>query len=245
MRLLRIPLSLAFTFVVLAISAASGSAQVPGPCCLLPDNGSGTAALPPNCSVGYNGQGDITDGLPPGSPILLTAKLHSFTGVVAIPGGSLGGEQETWSATLDLTLQGTGVFAAYNRFIALPVSGQTHSAPRTAFQPVQSFSTLLNLLQGQIAGPGDPDFDLLRITGGNGFGLPSPGHTILTSQSGSWAVDSFFDITFRVDFIGTPAGPFGGMSGSTTNVLEHFTMCHEQPTPTAPASWGAMKALYR
>jgi hypothetical protein len=60
---------------------------------------------------------------------------------------------------------------------------------------------------------------LLRITGGSGFGLPSPGHTTLTrlGPAGSnWNVDSFFDITYRIDFVGHPGGPFGGMSGSTT-----------------------------
>jgi hypothetical protein len=78
---------------------------------------------------------------------------------------------------------------------------------------VQGFDTDLFRMTGQITG--DPDFDLLRITAGTDFGLPSPGHTTLTRlASGDWAVDSFFDITYRIDFVGAPGGPFAGASGS-------------------------------
>ncbi len=73
------------------------------------------------------------------------------------------------------------------------------------------------LLQGQVIG--DPDFDLLRITAGSGFGMPSPGHTTLTRlgpPGSNWNVDSFFDITYRIDFVGAPGGPLAGRSGSTT-----------------------------
>jgi hypothetical protein len=46
--------------------------------------------------------------------------------------------------------------------------------------------------------------------------LPSPGHTTLTDVGGGqFHVDSFFDVFYRIDFIGHPGGPYGGMSGST------------------------------
>src|SRR6185436_11446884 len=78
-------------------------------------------------------------------------------------------------------------------------------------------------LQGQLPA-GDPDFDLLRITAGTGFGLPSPGHTTLTQRpGGTWSVDSFFDITYRIDFVGHPGGHLGGMSGSTTATIRMAT----------------------
>src|SRR2546425_11935512 len=78
-------------------------------------------------------------------------------------------------------------------------------------------------LQGQLPA-GDPDFDLLIIRAGNDFGLPSPGHTTLTKQAGGdWAVDSFFDITYRIDFQGKPGGRIGGMSGSTTGTIRMAT----------------------
>src|SRR6185436_526698 len=71
---------------------------------------------------------------------------------------------------------------------------------------------------------GDPDFDLLRVTAGNDFGMPSPGHTTLTQlPGGNWDVDSFFDITYRIDFVGKAGGPFGGMSGSTTGTIRMQT----------------------
>ena len=80
---------------------------------------------------------------------------------------------------------------------------------------MQSFDTDMFRLFGQITG--DPDFDLLRVVAGTDFGLPSPGHTTLTQAAGSnWAVDSFFDITYRIDFVGRPGGPLAGRSGSTT-----------------------------
>src|SRR6185436_3755703 len=85
--------------------------------------------------------------------------------------------------------------------------------------PVQSFPTEMFRLFGQLP-PGDPDFDLLRITAGNDFGMPSPGHTTLRHQGGNqWAVDSFFDITYRIDFVGHAGGHIGGMSGSTTATI--------------------------
>ncbi len=244
MRSLRPLFALALSFLVLVLANSSAFAG-DVVCCLLPDNGNGTANLPPNCSVGYNGDGVIDQGFPAGSSIVIVAaRIHSFTGVFSGAGGFLGGEIEQWSgSTLDLTLQGTGAFSGYSRFLQIPVAGQTHSAPRTPFAPVQTFNTLLYGLQGQITN--DVDFDLLRITAGNGFGMPSPGQTTFTTSSGAWIVDSYLDITYRVDMIGKIPGIFAGMSGSTTNLSEHFVMCHEDPVPAMPASWGAMKAIYR
>jgi hypothetical protein len=87
----------------------------------------------------------------------------------------------------------------------------------------------MTLIQGQLTG--DPDFDLLRITAGSSFGLPSPGHTTLTRQGppgSGWAVDSFFDITYRIDFVGT-GGTLGGHSGSTTGTVRMVAV--RPPTP--------------
>jgi hypothetical protein len=54
--------------------------------------------------------------------------------------------------------------------------------------------------------------------------MPSPGHTTLTQLPNTeWAVDSFFDITYRIDFVGSPGGPLGGMSGSTTGTIRMQT----------------------
>jgi hypothetical protein len=74
---------------------------------------------------------------------------------------------------------------------------------------------------GQIVNPGDndPDFDLLRIVAGTDFGLPSPGHTTLLQTGPNWEVHSYFDLTYRIDFVARAGGPFSGMSGSTTHAV--------------------------
>jgi hypothetical protein len=227
---------------VLLVAPGLASAQVED-CCTLADNGNGTVDLPPNCSVGYLGAGQIRDGLPAGSPVNAAARLVGFNVTNQGAGGALGGEFQQWTASLELSLTGTGIYLGYNRFVILPMQGETHSAPRVPFTPVQSFDMNMHLLQGQITG--DPDFDLLRVTGGYGFGMPSPGHTTLTQVGTQWAVDSFFDITYRIDFVGNNTGTFAGRSGSTTEELKRFDMCHEHPVPARPATWGRLKASYR
>lgn len=214
------------------ISASNHCAY--GPSCALPDNGSGTADLPP-AGCQYIAPDDvmyIIDGLPSGTTIKMPPVLGNFTcaagigvcsfttsfGDCADPGGSLGGGKQCSDATLALNLSGTGTLLGFNRAINLPVGLEIHLAPRTPYAPAQNFNTDLFRCFGQIMG--DPDFDLLRIVGGTDFGLPSPGHTTLTQQSGgTWAVDSFFDVTYRVDFVGAPGGALAGRSGSTTATI--------------------------
>jgi hypothetical protein len=214
-----------------------------GPCCVVPDNGTGTADHPANCPSGYTGQMEIVNGLPPGATIDIGAILGSFGNLVQSPGGSLGGMRETWIANLSMSMAGTNALAGFNRVINVPITtGESHSAPRVLFAPSQSFDTDLFGMNGQIVG--DPDFDLLRITAGTNYGLPSPGHTIFTQSGGNWAVDSFFDITYRIDFVGHPGSPLGGMSGSTTGTYR-FEMCHDRATPARKSTWGQLKQHYR
>jgi len=85
-------------------------------------------------------------------------------------------------------------------------------------------------MSGQIFG--DPDFDILRFTAGTANGLPSPGHTTLSDLgAGQWNVDSFFDITYTIDFQGAPGGQLEGLSGTTTSSLRIRT---GETIPTAP-----------
>jgi hypothetical protein len=142
------------------------------------------------------------------------------------------------------TMQGTGLLSGYNRVLSFPIlpggtgvlsfptnefdAGdpfgapyEVHAAPRMLNAPVQSFA--INLFRGfsQLA-PGDPDFDLLRVTMGTDFGMPSPGQTTLRRIddpfSPRWEANSCIELTYRIDFVGRPNGTFGGRSGSTTGV---------------------------
>ena len=100
-----------------------------------------------------------------------------------------------------------------------PATGETYT-----------FDTDMTRLQGELP-PGDPDFDLLRIVAGTGNGMPSPGHTTLTQlPNGNWNIDSFFDITYRIDFVGAPGGPYAGQSGSTTGTIRMQHVCPNQGT---------------
>lgn len=166
----------------------------------------------------------IIDGLPPGTEIQIDPSLRHLLTDDTTPGGSLGGEAGTHQGEIELPMNGTGDLEGFTRDITLPVTFEIHTGPRDPAEPVQSFPTDLFRLEGQLP-PGDPDFDLLRITAGTDFGLPSPGHTTLQQlPDGNWAVDSFFDITYRIDFVGAPGGNLAGMAGSTTSTIRVGTV---------------------
>jgi hypothetical protein len=227
---------------MVAVLSAVAGARAADPC-IVPDNGSGTVYLPPvGCQYLSPAQVHmITNGLPPGTTIEL-APIHKdficrqagagcISNCFATSGcNPAAGETEQFGSTLQLGLKGNGMLAGWTRTISIPnVFCIVQSQPRTPFAAVQSFNTDMQQLQGSITG--DPDFDLLRITAGTGFGMPSPGHTTLTRQpTGNWAIDSFFDITYRIDFVGHPGGHLGGMSGSTTATIRMAAA----PPPVAP-----------
>jgi hypothetical protein len=190
---------------------------------------------------------NIISGLAPGDTISADATLGNFSwspmdvgvasfgGVQNQAGGSLGGRQWASSAIMQMPLVGAGGLLGFNRNIPVPFSLEMHSAPSTPFAPVQNFATDFFRGFGQITG--DPDFDLLRIVAGTDFGLPSPGYTRFTQSGPNWAVDSYFDVTYRIDFVGAPGGALAGRSGSTTGSVR-FQIGEAVPGPSAAALLG-------
>ena len=205
---------------------------LPPGCCLDVDNGSGTVDLPAECP--YTAPYEpmyIIDGLPPGTTIELIPLFGDFfcdmgtpcSGLLPLPdcegtGGTLGGNFQCFEATLDLTVSGIGVLTGFSRHLAVSVSSEIHTAPRTPGNPLQTFSTVMFRLQGQLFG--DPDFCEFIVTGGTDYGLPSPGETTLIElPGGDFAVDSFFDITYQIQFQGCPGSVLDGYAGVTTATI--------------------------
>lgn len=229
-----------------ALAAAAVSVRAD----IIADNGAGSANLPPVGltystvpSVG-NPSGDmaIVDGLPVGTTIQINSSLHTFTYNMATPpavmsfppnatgrqpGGSLGGEQAASNAILQMPMIGTGALLGFNRNIPMTIGHEIHLAPRTPFTTPQAFNTDLFRLFGQVTS--DPDFDLLRVVAGTDFGLPSPGFSQLTQAGPAWDLYSYYDMTYRIDFVGNPAGVLAGRSGSTTGVVRLYIV----PAPGA------------
>ncbi len=194
---------------------------VVGTPCVTPDNGTFTGTLPAQCPIdGYGNLMSFSNGLPPGSTVDFPARMTNMFNMLEAPGGSLGGHIQFFDIFLEMPMTGTGAMSGYSRNLMMQLQCQTHTGPRGG-AAVQSFPADFAQMQGQITG--DPDFDLLRITAGTNFGMPSPGHTTLTRlPTTDWQVDSFFDITYRIDFVGRPGGPFSGMSGSTTGTIRMY-----------------------
>ncbi len=223
-----------FLFVAMfALFAANAPIHADNPC-IVPDNGTGTADLPPiGCK--YLGHMQIIDGLPHGDTLEIDVSWQDFTcsmdpsafcslplvpGECEMPGGALGGTGYCSEDALVMEITGTGSFTGFNRTIWLPTTSEVHTGPRNPGDPVQTFNTALMKLHGELFG--DPDFCVFRVLAGADYGLPSPGQTTLTQlPTGDFAVDSFFDITYQIEFEGCPGSWLDGYSGVTTG-LDRF-----------------------
>jgi hypothetical protein len=204
------------------VLAAGAWAQNP---CNVPNNGSGTVTLPPvGCEYLSPSQVHmIIAGLPAGTTIILQPIHKNFicrqTGTCNTPGGTLGGETETFGSTATFQVSGTGTLAGWSRVISIPLNTVVDSAPRTPGAPVQTFNTDMRRIQGAITG--DPDFASLQIVGGSANGFSSPGTTTLTRQSnGTFNVSSAFNVGYSISFTGSSTGRLKGLSGTTKGTVE-------------------------
>ena len=197
-----------------ALIAHPASAQEPCPC-ELPDNGNGTADMPPDCVEGYQGLLNIVDGIPGGS-INVHAEWGSFFNVFEGPGGILGGTQSTFDGVMVMQMTGQGTLAGFLRTIPMQVSCIVDWAPRVSGDPYQGFSATIVALSGDVLF--DPDFDSIELVSGAVFTLDSPGWTSLTrlGPAGSpFQVESFFDVDYEISFVGAPGSVLDGLSGTT------------------------------
>ncbi len=188
--------------------------------CQMPDNGNGTADFPPFCP--YENEEEMivmTEGFPPGSGLYLDGPLTGFTNTWEEPGGSMGGTVALFNAQFEWHVTGFGDLEGFERQITMPLYYcEAHTAPRTPGDPVQTFLQDISRIQGGIYG--DPDFEMVQIVGGIEYGLPCPGETTLTQLPyGDFSVDSFFDITYQIEFQGAPGSMLEGMAGMTTGTI--------------------------
>jgi hypothetical protein len=192
---------------------------------------------PPGCAyLSPNDVHEIINGLPPGTTIRLDPIHAQFFNVVTTPDPA-GGETEEFDSFLQLELTGTGDLAGFSRLLNVPIHCIVNTGERLPGNAVQTFPNEMVQLQGALFG--DPDFDQLTITGGSGVG-PSSGQTTLERlgpPGSDFVVDSFFDIEYRIDFVGAPGSILQGLSGTTQDNIRMSTPSTAQLVP-AGRPWG-------
>jgi len=225
------------TIAALSLAASVASAAP----CIIADSGIGTIEMPPSgceyvgdASAGHNDKYVILDGLPPGTTIEMVPVHQDFLcfdqlGQCSFQmppdecesvGGALGGNGHCASSAVVLQIEGTSFLAGFQRTLYVPLFWEAHSGPRNPGDPLQSFPTHMMNLEGEIFG--DPDFCTFSFRAGLGWGLPGPGHTTLTRlgpPGSDFEVESFFDITYEIDFQGCPGSMLDGLAGSTFGTI--------------------------
>jgi hypothetical protein len=74
---------------------------------------------------------------------------------------------------------------------------------------------------------------MFQIAAGSDYGLPSPGQFILTKlPSGNFNIDSFFDITYQIEFEGCPGSileDYMGTTVGTTRLQQGIEFINDPP----------------
>lgn len=219
----------AFCTLQMAVGAAE--------CCPAPNNGAGSVDLPPDdCSYNSVNDAPVIDEV--NHKVDSSFAVDSFFDITRTT-DSDGSETQGFKATLQLDMTGSGSgLVGFRRLINIPVDVVVHTGPRNPGDAVQSFPTEMLSLRGELL-PGDPDFATLRIIAGSDFGLPSPGHTTLSRQGppgSDFAVDSFFDITYKIEFVGAPGSVLEGLEGTTQGRVR-VTTCPEDKPKSSEIKW--------
>lgn len=183
----------------------------------------------------------ILDGLPPGDTIEIIAKMFEFANPFDCGGGTgiLGGERICVDVTIPLTMTGTGGMTGFFWETVLYGFMEINTAPRVPGN--DSFDAVLwHLESSHVA---DLHFDHLDVSMGDGLGFPSPGHVDLNQMpGGDFNVESFFDITWRINFTGAPTGSLSGLGGTT--IGQNPYQMGEPYTPVEESTWSMVKSRY-
>jgi hypothetical protein len=122
-------------------------------------------------------------------------------------GGVLHGAIESGNSSVTVHLTGTEVAHS----VTLPARFEVHSAPHNPGAEIDTFATDMYRIEGALSN--DRVFRSLHLVGGSGNGYPSPGQMTLIDKGDSVLVDSFFNIGYRIEFVGADGGPLAGQSG--------------------------------
>ena len=205
--------------------------------CTQPEGSSGYAELPARCAYKTDvSPVVITDGLPNGSSLIVSVIVDRFHNIAPTVGGNIdpAGQVLDMDAVARLDIQGTGSLATLRRTVTMPVEMEVHTSPRTPGASSETLTTDMVRLEGALFG--DPDFCVLRLSGGSSLGLPSPGHTTLTRlgpPGSDFQVDSFFDIEYRIEFQGCPGSVLDSFGGTTP--VQQVRLHQDGDSPPAPS----------
>jgi hypothetical protein len=162
---------------------------------------------PPDCAYTaafHSGNGNVN---------LQNAIHNGFTSVALEPGGVFGGTIDKFDSTLQVTVVGSGELQGFKRTVSLSLACEAHSGPYDQGARIISFETDMMRIEGELEG--DEDFASLRIVGGTANGFPSPGQLTAVDQGeGFYMVDSMFDMSFQVEYVGAAGGALDGFAGS-------------------------------